>query len=264
MKIAFIGGGNMGAAMVTGILDNGVMPARNICMSDIDVAKLEEFGKRGVVITNDNQEAADFADYIFLAVKPQQYEEAFLAFDKTEGKVVITMAPGVSIDDISKRLGGVKVIRIMPNTPAKVREGATAMCCGEGISEYECKFVKELLASFGEVYCIEESKMDDIVALLGSSPAYAYMLVEAMAEHAAKCGIDYDLAVEIAAQVMKGSSKMILETKKSPQALREEVCSQGGTTIKAVEALQKAKFAETIGKAMDACTARAKELAKKG
>jgi len=263
MKIAFIGGGNMGAAMVAGILKNGVVPARNICMSDVDIKKLEGFSKKGVVVTSDNQEAVDFADYIFLAVKPQIYDEVIKVFERTDEKVIVTMAPGVSIDHVSKMLGGVKVVRIMPNTPALVGEGVTAMCCGADISGSQLRFVTELLSSFGRVYQLDESQMDDVVALSGSSPAYAYMFVEAVAQHSAMCGIDYDVAVSIMAQVMLGSAKMILETKKNPRTLREDVCSEGGTTIEAVKKLEELKFADIIGQAMDACTKRAKELAKK-
>lgn len=261
MKIGFIGGGNMATAMVTGILKDGVVAAKNICMSDCDVMKLEDFRKKGVAITSNNQLAVDFANYIFLAVKPQQYEAVIKALNKTDGKIFITMAPGISIDYVSKSLNGAKVIRTMPNTPALVGEGATAMCCGKNVSDDEQSFVIKLLSSFSKVYKFEESQMDDVVALSGSSPAYAYMFIEAIAMHSAMCGIDYETAVEIAAQTLLGSAKMVLETKKSPQVLRGNVCSKGGTTIKAVEKLEALQFADIIAQAMDACTKRAKELA---
>lgn len=261
MKISFIGGGNMATAMVTGILKDGAIAAKNICMSDCDIMKLEIFRKKGVVTTSSNQFAVDFADYIFLAVKPQQYEEVIKGLGKVDGKIFITMAPGISIDYVSKRLKGAKVIRTMPNTPALVGEGATAMCCGENISDAEHSFVCKLLSSFSKVYKFDESHMNDVVALSGSSPAYAFMFIEAIAKHSAKCGIDYETAVEMAAQTLLGSAKMILETKKSPQILRENVCSKGGTTIKAIDKLEELQFADVIAQAMGACTVRAKELA---
>lgn len=263
MKIAFIGGGNMATAMVTGILKKGVVSAQDICISDPDVSKLEGFRKVGIIITNDNQKAVDFAKFVFLAVKPQQYEEVIKVLKQTGGKVFITMAPGISIDYVSKRLNGAKVVRTMPNTPALVGEGATAVCCGENVSENEFLFVDKLLSSFSMVYWFKESQMDDVVALSGSSPAYAYMFIEAIAEHSAKNGIDYETAVKMAAQTLLGSAKMVLETKKSPRILRENVCSKGGTTIEAVKKLEELKFADVIAQAMDACTVRAKELAKK-
>lgn len=262
MKITFIGGGNMATAMVTGILKNGVVDAKDICISDSNVTKLEDFRCKGVMVTDDNKVAADFGNYIFLTVKPQQYDEVIDALGKVKGKIFITVAPGISIGYVQRKLKGAKVIRTMPNTPALIGEGATAMCCGNDVSKDEFEFVEKLFLSFSKVYQFDESHMNDVVALSGSSPAYAYMFIDAIAQHSAKCGIKYETAVKMAAQTILGSAKMILETGKNPVELRENVCSKGGTTIKAVEKLEESRFAEVISHAMDACSARAKELAK--
>jgi len=247
MKIAFIGGGNMAKAMITGIISSGLLPGENIIVSDCDASKAD---------TTDNQTAVDFADYIFLTVKPQHYDSVIAELVRTENKVFITVAPGIK----STCMSG-KVIRTMPNTPALVGEGVTAVCRGKGVTDDEFEFVKKLLSSFSAVHEFSEPQMDDVVALSGSSPAYVYMFIEAMANYSAKCGIDFDVALKMAAQTLRGAAKMVLESDESPSVLCDRVCSKGGTTIKAVEKLQELDFSDVIEQAMDACTKRVKELA---
>jgi len=240
MKLSFIGHGNMAKAMIAGILKSGLVSESDIFVSDCD---------------EDNQKAVDFADYVFLTIKSQVYSHVISNIIRTENKVFITVAPGIKTDFMNG-----KVIRTMPNTPALIGEGVTAICRGSGISDSEFDFAKKLFESFSSVYEFEESQMDYVVALSGSSPAYAYMFIEAMADYSKKCGMDYETAIQMAAKTLIGAAKMVLASEESTKALCDKVCSKGGTTIKAVEKLNELGFKNAIEQAMNACTKRAKEL----
>ena len=241
MKISFIGHGNMAKAMIKGIVKSGIVAEEDIKASDSD---------------SENQSAADFADFIFLTIKPQMYSHVISNLTNIADKVFITVAPGIKTDF----LPNAKIIRTMPNTPALVGEGVTAICRNNRVTDEEFAFVKKLLASFSAVYEFEESQMNHVVALSGSSPAYAYMFIEAIADYSAQNGIPHDIAIKMAAQTLLGSAKMVLESTESPATLRERVCSKGGTTIEAVQKLQEKNFAEIIAEAMAACTKRAMEF----
>lgn len=250
----------MANAMITGILKRKILSGSDICVSDSDTEKLAVFAEQNILTTHNNQEAVDFSDYIFLTIKPQQFLEVIPNLLNTKEKVFITVSPGISTHYVASKLGGAKVIRTMPNTPALIGEGVTAVCRGENVPEQDFQFVKKLLSCFSTVFELKESQMNDAVALSGSSPAYTYMFAEAIAKHSATCGIDFDTALKMAALTIIGSAKMILQSGDLPSTLRDKVCSKGGTTEKAVEQLNELGFAETISKAMEACTKRAKEL----
>jgi pyrroline-5-carboxylate reductase len=260
MKISFIGGGNAASAIINGITGGKILPTENICVSDLDGKQLETFKKRGIVTTSNNQHAVDFGDYIFLTIKPQQHDEVLANLKNTANKVFITVAPGVTTEYISKKLNNARVIRTMPNTPAMIGEGVTAVARGKGVTQQQFDAVQRLLFSFSTVYEFNEDQMNGIVALSGSSPAYVYMLIEAMTNYSAKNGIDYATAVKIAAQSVLGAAQMVLVGNETPSRLRQQVCTEGGTTIKAVEKMEHAGFLNIINDAMDACTKRAKQL----
>jgi len=241
MKISFIGHGNMAQAMIKGILKSDIMTEEDILTTDLG---------------DDNQTAVDFADYIFLTIKPQVYQEVLSTLNFSPNKLFITVAPGIKTSSINA-----KVILTMPNTPALLGCGVTAVCRNDRVTDEEYAFIKSLLATFSTVYEFEESQMDDIVALSGSSPAYTYMFIDAIASYSASRGINYDTALTMAAQTVIGAAQMILKTGDSPLVLRDKVCSKGGTTIKAVEVLETKDFYAIISQAMAACEKRAKELA---
>ena len=251
----------MTTAMITGMLKSNILPCSDICVSDCDAEKLAVFAKQGITTTNNNQEAVDFAHYIFLTIKPQQFSEVLPTLSNTQEKVFVTVSPGISTQYVAAQLDGAKVIRTMPNTPALIGEGVTAVCRGENIPEQDFEFIKKILSCFSTVFELNELQMNDVVALSGSSPAYTYMFAEAIANHSAKSGIDFDTALKMAALTIIGSAKMILQSNEHPSTLRDKVCSKGGTTEKAVEQLNELGFAEIISKAMEACSKRAKELA---
>ena len=241
MKISFIGHGNMAKAIITGILKSKLISENDIYISNSDI---------------ENQSAVDFANYVFLTVKPNIYKHVTTKLVRTENKVFITVAPGIKTTFMDA-----KVVRTMPNTPALVGEGVTSVCKGKDVTDAEFAFVKKLLETFSTVYEVEESLMDYTIALSGSSPAYLYLFVEAIAKHGAKTGINYEIAKKMAAQTLLGSAKMLLESEESPEKLCADVCTKGGTTIKAVEKFRNLNFENIISQAMEACTTRALEMA---
>jgi len=242
MKISFIGYGNMAKAMIKGILDSGMLSQDDIFTSDTD---------------EENQAAVDFADYIFLTIKPFMFAHIIPKLTYTANKVFITVSPGIKTDFIDA-----KVIRTMPNTPALVGEGVTTVCRGATVTDAEFAFAKKLLSTFSTVYEFEESMIDHTIALSGSSPAYAYMFIEAMVNYSTKSGIDPETAKKMAAQTLLGAAKMVLESDVSPTILREQVCTKGGTTIQAVEKFREMGLADMVAQAMEACTTRALEMAR--
>ena len=244
MKIAFIGHGNMAKAMIKGILDSGIICEKDIFASDTD---------------DENQQAVDFADYIFLTIKPDMFEHIIPQLERKSGKVFITVSPGIKTTFMDA-----KVIRTMPNTPALVGEGVTAICRGKGVTDAEFEDVKKLLSTFSDVYEFDETMMDYTIAISGSSPAYAYIFIEAMAEYGAKYGIGYETAKKMAAKTLLGAAKMVLESDESPGELCAKVCTKGGTTVEAVAKLAELDFAGTVMEAMEACTKRAVEMYKPG
>ena len=261
MKIGFIGAGVVANAMITGILKGGIIRPNDIIVTDYDSDKLTLLKAQGIHISIENQEAVDFAEIVFLTIKPQQYTDVMTALKNTRNKVFITVAPGITTSFASSQLNDAKVVRTMPNTPAQIGEGVTAVCRGKNVTELEFVFIKYLLSSFSTVFELDEWQMNDVVSLSGSSPAYTYMFAEAIANHSAANGFDFDTALKMAALTIIGSAKMILQSGEQPSTLRDRVCSKGGTTEKAVEQLNESGFAEIISKAMEACNKRAKELA---
>lgn len=257
-KIGFVGNGNMAQAMIGGIIKANLVPNDNIAVSGVSEERLRNVKEKyGIRATNDNKELTQFSDILFLAVKPDKYESVIKEIKngiKNE-TIVVTMAPGISIKDIEIFFDKkIKVVRSMPNTPALVGEGMTAICHNDEVAKEELEVVISILESFGKVEVINEKLMDVIPAISGSSPAYVYMFIEALAEGGVLRGLTWDKAYKIAAQAVLGSAKMVLETGEHPAALRDKVCSPGGTTIAAVYGLEKSNFKGSIIEAMEKCT----------
>lgn len=263
MKIGFIGTGNMGGAMIDGILASGMVAASHIYVSDISDAQLAKYKEKGIHTSTDNKITAEHADYIFLTVKPQFYEAVLAGLTDFSQKIYITVAPGITTEFIRRALDdSTKVVRTMPNTPALVGEGVTAVCRGKHLTDAEYKTVKELIGAFSEVYELEEDKMDAIISVSGSSPAYVYMMIDAMAKSGENQGIPYEIALKMAAKTVLGAAKLLLSSTDSAELLIDRVCSKGGTTIEAVNHLKNHGFYPLIDGAMKECTRRALELKK--
>ena len=227
MRLGIIGLGNMGSAILGGILKNGVLTAADITGAEVNETRRNEMGEKfGIRVTGSGREAADGADIVVLAVKPQVYEQAVGELKDAVSKdcVVISIAPGKTVKWLTELFGReLKLVRCMPNTPALVLEGCTGVCRNELVSDEEFAQVLKLLNSFGKAYEVEEKQMDAVVAVSGSSPAYVFMLIEAMADAAVAEGLPRAKAYEFAAQAVLGSARMVLETGKHPGELKDMV-----------------------------------------
>lgn len=264
MKLGFIGCGNMAKAILGGVLKNQLVAKEDVMISaahESTIAKAKE--EFGVNTTLNNVEVAEYADVVILAVKPMYYEEviAQIAEAVTEEKIFLSIAPGKTMEWIANGLGaGKKIVRTMPNTPALVGEGMTAVCYNEQIDETDKETVMTILNSFGKAEEIKEYMMDAVVAVSGSSPAYVYMFIEAMADAAVAEGLPRASAYEFAAQAVYGSAKMVIETGLHPGVLKDQVCSPGGTTIQAVEVLEKKGMRSAVMEAMTACAEKSRGM----
>lgn len=254
--IGFIGMGNMGYAMLKGALK--VFDSSQIIFSCPDKARCEAIQKEtGVSYVESNSECANNAKYIILAVKPQVYNTVLKNIQnivRTE-HVIISIAPGISIESVNTSLGGnTRIVRAMPNTPALVGEGMTGISYDASqLLLEERELIQKFFQSFGRVQVVPENLMSAVVCASGSSPAYVYMFIEALADSVVQYGIPRNMAYEMVAQTVLGSAKMVLDTGIHPGQLKDNVCSPGGTTIKAVAALEEHGFRASIIKASDAC-----------
>ncbi len=261
-KTGFIGAGNMAGAIINGMLRAGA-EAQSIVVFDVDSEKCAELAKRGVTAAATGADVIKECDYTVLAVKPQQlptvFDEIKGACD--ESKVIVSIAAGVSTDYIRKSLGvSCPCVRVMPNTPLLLGCGATALCRTADVSDADFEFVKSLFENSGIAVVIDEDKMNAVISVNGSSPAYFYLFAKAMQEYAVEQGIDADEAMRLICATMKGSAEMLLNSGDDAQTLIKKVSSPGGTTLKALDVFYDSKTEQTIKDAMAACTRRAVEL----
>ena len=255
-KIGFIGMGNMGYAMLKGAL--AAFSPSDIIFSSPDREKCERISSEtGVRFAESNAECGNNAKYIVLAVKPQMYPTVLknIVNVVTEESVIISIAPGITIASIKNALGSnIRVVRAMPNTPALIGEGMTGVAYNASDYSFdERDVIDKFFTSFGKVVYVDEKLMDGVVCASGSSPAYVYMFIEALADSVVKYGIKRDDAYKMVAQTVLGSAKMVLESGEHPAVLKDKVCSPGGTTIQAVSALEENGFRNALIKATDAC-----------
>ncbi|MGN1267755.1 MAG: pyrroline-5-carboxylate reductase [Dorea sp.] len=257
MKLGFIGTGNMASAIMGGIIKNEIIPANEIIGADLFAPGREKAKAQfGINVTESNKEVVEKAEVIILSVKPQFYASviAEIKDEIKENQIVITIAPGKTLTWLEEQFGKpVKTVRTMPNTPAMVGAGMTAAVPNKYMTEEETAYVKTLLESFGKVEIVSEHLMDVVVSTSGSSPAYVYMMIEAMADAAVSGGMPRPQAYQFAAQAVMGSAKMVLETGMHPGALKDMVCSPAGTTIEAVRTLEERGFRSAIIEAMKVC-----------
>lgn len=262
-KIGFIGCGSMANAMIGGILSSGALKPEDIVASNPTLPKLEKAKEKfRIDVTQNNREAAR-SEILVLAVKPQFYSAVIeeISDDVPENTVVVTLAPGKTLEKLQDMFGrDLKIIRTMPNTPALVREGMTALCPSKMVTEEELGRVRRLFDSFGRSEVVSEAMMDAVVAVSGSSPAYVFLLIEAMADAAVMGGMPREKAYTFAAQAVLGSAKMVLETGKHPGELKDMVCSPAGTTIDAVAALEQEGFRGAVIDAMRACMEKSRSM----
>ena len=265
-KLGIIGAGNMASAIVKGIIKSKIYDKSEIIISDINEIQRKKIEDDfGIKTTANNEELAQKSDVIIFAVKPQYFLSSIENIDKQNlnNKLIISIMAGISIEKISKALmGDVQVVRIMPNTPALVNEAMSVICFAENVSDENKKLVVEIFDSIGKSKISEESKIDAVTAISGSSPAYVFMMIEAMADAGVLLGLSRDDAYFLASQTIMGSAKLFLETNIHPAKLKDMVCSPGGTTIEAVRVLEQKGFRSALIEAMIACDKKSKDMGK--
>lgn len=263
--IGFIGAGNMGFAMMSGLIKNKIK--NNIIFTDKSLDReIYVVGKLEIKPIPTNQEVVKNSKYIVLAVKPQVIEDviADIKDSITKENIIISLAP-TSIDNLKKLMGNeVRIVHAIPNTPALIGEGMSVLSFSDDdFSPEEKEVIISIFTSCGKCEIMNESYLNAVIAVSGSSPAYVYIFIEAMADAAVKYGINRDTAYKLAAQSVMGSAKMVLETRKHPAALKDNVCSPAGTTIEAVSMLEKHGFRNAVIEAMDACYKKSVQLSEK-
>lgn len=264
MKLGFIGCGNMAFAMINGILKDGLYKKDEIIVSNLtEEGSRRSKEKLGVETTLDNRKVAECAEIIVLAVKPQFYETVIAEVKDllTEETIVIGIAPGKTLGWLEEKCGiSLKVVRMMPNTPALVGEGMTGICANDRVTEKELETIRQITDSFGKTEVVPERLMDAVGAVSGSSPAYIFMVIEAMADAAVAQGMPRKQSYAFAAQAVLGSAKMVLETGMHPGELKDMVCSPAGTTIEGVRTLERLGMRSAMYEALNACAEKGKRL----
>lgn len=261
-RIGFIGCGNMGTAMVQGIVSRGLAAPSDVIVSARTQQTLDAVRERfGVDVTLDNTRACR-ASVVFLAVKPQMYESviAEVAPYLDEGTVLVSIAPGKSLAWLSEKSGARKVVRLMPNTPAAVGEGMTAVVPGAACEQSDIDAVLSIVNSFGKSEIVPEHLIDAASAAAGCSPAFVYMFIESMADAAVLEGMPRAQAYRFASQAVLGAAKMVQESGAHPGVLKDAVCSPGGTTIEGVRALERHGMRAAVMEALSATVAKAQRL----
>jgi pyrroline-5-carboxylate reductase len=263
MKITFIGAGNMAEAIVAGIIKKGVMPAEDICVTDISELRLQHFlDKHGVQTSLSNADGVADADAVVLSVKPQVFPEVWpdvAAALKPDALVISIMAgiPGAQITGNKP----IRVVRVMPNTPALVGEGASGIAAGAHATEEDLGVAKKLMEAVGKAVVVKENELDAVTALSGSGPAYVFYLIEGMLEAAGRMGLADDTARELALATVIGAAKLMQQTGEEAAGLRAKVTSKGGTTAAAIGILEERNVQGSIAAALLAAQARSRELA---
>ena len=254
----------MAAALAKGFVNAGLVSTEELIASDPAPAGREAFGLEvGCETTDSNADVLARAKVVFLAFKPHQLDEATEAVRDqfNESHLVISILAGVRLAKLDAACGGrARVVRVMPNTPALVGEGACGYALGQAATTEDGELVKRLLSAVGVAYEVNESLIDAVTGLSGSGPAYGYMIIEALSDGGVAAGLPRDISTRLAAQTMLGAAKMVLETGKHPGELKDMVCSPGGTTIEGVHELEEGGVRSALINAVRAATERAVEL----
>jgi pyrroline-5-carboxylate reductase len=264
-KIAFIGGGNMAEALLRGLLRGEFSPA-DIIVAEPVAARREALAEAyRVQLTDDNREATASADLVLLAIKPQLAGTvlAGIAGAFSRKKLLLSILAGVSTGFLEEHLqGSPRVVRAMPNTPALVGEGATALCAGRFAEAADLPAARRLFAAVGSVAIVDEAQMDAVTGLSGSGPAYVFTIIEALADGGVKEGLPRETALALATQTVLGAARLVREGE-HPAVLRDRVCSPGGTTIAGIKALEEGGLRATLMEAVSRAAERSRELGRK-
>jgi len=261
-KIGFMGCGNMGGAILLGALEAGVIQADDVYVYDVVPAICENMAKHGVHIVSGNQELCEKSDIILAAVKPQYTQPTLAQAGKAlDGKCVISIIAGVTVERLRAMIDGdVRILRVMPNTPAMVFKGAFALCSDNDLKEDEKQAAEALFKALGIVEWIPEKLIDAVCGLSGGGPAWAAMFIEALTDGGVLSGLPRATAQRLAAQTVMGTAAMILEKGIHPAALKDMVTSPGGTTIEGCQVLENGGFRGMVMDCVEAATEKSKRL----
>ncbi len=263
-KIGVIGGGKMGEALCKGILNARLSIPGNIMISDVIAERCKILSQEtGIKTTQNNHDVAVFADVIILAVKPQTMNDVLnnLKDVITHQHLVVSIAAGIPIGFIESRLpAGIRVIRVMPNTPCLIGASATVFAAGKHATNADGQLVSIIFNAVGKAFQLDEKHLDAVTGLSGSGPAYVYMFIEALSDGGVKMGLPRDIATTLATQTVLGSAKMVLETGQHPAQLKDAVTSPGGTTIDGLSKLEEGGFRSAVINTVEAATLKSKKL----
>ena len=263
MKLGFLGCGKMATALVGGVVKAGVFPAESIRVYDCVAAASDALAKKtGVTAVSSAEALANAVEALVLCVKPADALAAVRGLNgKLGGKLVISIVAGLSLARLEEAVGfSTRVVRVMPNTPALIGQGAAAFATGSAATDEDAALVSQILSAVGCAVKIKESLLDAVTGLSGSGPAYVYLVIEALADGGVLMGLPRDLALQLASQTVAGSAAMVLQTGQHPAALKDQVESPGGTTIAGVERLEQAAVRSALMSAVRAATERSREL----
>ena len=264
IKLAVIGGGAMGSAIVNGAASSGTVKPENIIVADIDTEKLRRVSeKAGVNTTGSNTEAVEDANVVLIALKPGFVRSVLdeIAESINPDALVISIAAGVPLEKLEAHLrDGQAVVRAMPNTPCQVGAGAVAFARGGSATDEHARVAKVLFDSLGVSFEVPERLLDAVTGLSGSGPAYVFIMIEALSDAGVRVGLPRAVSLKLAAQTVYGSAKMLLDTNGHPACLKDAVTSPGGTTIAGVDELEKGGFRSAVIEAVKAAAKRSEEL----
>jgi len=262
-SIGFIGGGRMAEAIIQGLLSSNLVSGSEIFVYDIKANLREYLSKKYFIsVEAENQKVASLSEVLILAVKPQNVSEAIKGLEIPKEKLLISIAAGIRLGYLEKAFPSVPIVRVMPNNPALVGAGITAMTLGKSAKEPHRHLAEKIFKSVGEVIMIEEKNMDAVTGLSGSGPAFVYLAIEAMTDAGKKLGLDQKAAQKLALETVLGAARTMKETGKSAKELREMVTSPGGTTIEGLKVLEKRKFAAALREAVIAAARKSKTLSR--
>lgn len=262
-KLGIIGLGKMGSSILSGIIKSSIYNKNEILLFDINENIKTTLLNDGFLFSDNEEQLLENVEMVIIAIKPQMFNVLKQLKFTNSNLVVISIAAGKTISNLKEIFGNNKYIRVMPNTPALISSGATAIARDENVDEETFNKVKKIFESIGIVEEISEDKMNEIIPVNGSMPAYLYYFVKAFIDAAVEEGIDYEVAKRLACESVIGSSKMILETNKSIDELIKDVCSPGGATLEGLYVFNENKMDEIIKKASKACVDKAYDLSTK-
>ncbi len=262
-KVFFIGVGAMGSTLIKGLIESEVVFSKNIYAYDVDKDKLngivDMFGVNGV---KSIKEGIDVSDIVLIAVKPQHIKGVLEEISKyiKHSQLVISIAAGIGLSILKKYLPDIPVVRIMPNTPAQVGSGISAISPSKDVKKEDLEKVLKFFGSVGETVIVKEDLMDAVTGLSGSGPAYIFLVIEALSDAGVRMGLPRPISLKLAAHTVRGAAEMIIQTGRNPEVLKEMVTSPAGTTIEGVYALEKNGVRAAFLEAVELATKRSKEL----